>query len=114
MWHDVSGSERGALCGKDNKRSNEGHRVGESSHERLRLQQGRDIKAHAREKWGKCSVQWKECEKEKKTHRIHGLNESGDDTVLPLAVNTVAWIEGWRTRRVEAAPFLQEVAAVSE
>ena len=46
----------------------------------LRLQQGRDIKAHAKEKWGKCSVQWKECEKEKKnTHTIHSLNESGDD-----------------------------------
>ena len=94
MWHDVSGSERGALCGKDNKRSNERRRVGESSHERSRVQQGRDIKAHAREKWGICSVQWKKCEKEKNTHRIHGLNESGDDYDTTAGRYTVAWIEG--------------------
>ena len=88
MWHDVSGSERGALCGKDNKRNNEGRQVGESSHERLRLQQGCDIKAHTREKWGKCSVQWKECEKEKKKHTGFMVSMKVA-MILPLAVNTV-------------------------
>ena len=36
------------------------------------------------------SHQWKECEKEKNTYRIHGLNERGDNYDITAGHDTVS------------------------